>query len=84
MSWPIIYAVWESRPDARRPACGTLTKCCRDTGILKAGAAFVPIDPQHPFERISFMLADVQSPVVVTQQHLVEKLPADAAICRLA
>ena len=49
-------------------------------GILKAGAAFVPIDPQHPFERISFMLADVQSPVVVTQQHLVEKLPADVAI----
>ncbi|MDT5268509.1 MAG: hypothetical protein QOH49_695, partial [Acidobacteriota bacterium] len=49
-------------------------------GILKAGAAFVPIDPQHPFERISFMLEDVQSHVVVTQQHLVEKLPADPAI----
>jgi amino acid adenylation domain-containing protein len=49
-------------------------------GILKAGAAFVPIDPDQPFERICFMLADVQSPVVVTQQHLVEKLPADSAI----
>jgi amino acid adenylation domain-containing protein len=46
-------------------------------GILKAGAAFVPIDPQQPFERIAFILADVQSPVVVTQSHLVEKLPAD-------
>jgi amino acid adenylation domain-containing protein len=49
-------------------------------GILKSGAAFVPIDPQHPFERISFMLADIQSLVVVTQRHLVEKLPADVAI----
>src|SRR6185295_10359194 len=30
-----------------------------------------------PLERIAFILADVQSPVVVTQSHLVEKLPAD-------
>ena len=53
-------------------------------GILKAGAALVPIDPQHPCERISFMLADVQSPVVVTQQHLVEKLSTHlATIVRL-
>jgi len=49
-------------------------------GILKAGAAFVPIDPQYPFERISFMLADVESAVVVAQQHLIEKLPADVPI----
>src|SRR5690242_3602716 len=49
-------------------------------GILKAGAAFVPVDPQQPFERLSFMLADVESPVVVTQEHLLEKLPADPAI----
>ena len=48
-------------------------------GILKAGAAFVPLDPQQPFERISFMLADVQSPLVVTQQHLAEKVPANVA-----
>src|SRR6185295_5580406 len=48
-------------------------------GILKAGAAFVPIDPQLPFERIAFILADVQSPIVVTQQHLVDKLPADVS-----
>ena len=48
-------------------------------GILKAGAAFVPIDPHQPFERISFLLADVQSPVVVTQEHLVDQLPADTA-----
>ena len=49
-------------------------------GILKAGAAFVPVDPQQPFERLSFLLTDVQSPVVVTEEHLLEKLPADPAI----
>ncbi|HEU0251833.1 MAG TPA: condensation domain-containing protein, partial [Pyrinomonadaceae bacterium] len=45
-------------------------------GILKAGAAFAPIDPSHPLERLSFMLEDLQAPVVLTQQHLLDKLPA--------
>lgn len=27
-------------------------------GILKAGAAFVPLDPEYPVERLSFMIAD--------------------------
>jgi amino acid adenylation domain-containing protein len=49
-------------------------------GILKAGAAFVPLDPQHPFERLSFMLEDAQPPVVVTQECLLEKLPAHPAL----
>ncbi len=46
-------------------------------GILKAGAAFVPIDPQLPLKRISFILKDVQARVIVTQQHLADELPAD-------
>jgi amino acid adenylation domain-containing protein len=45
-------------------------------GILKAGAAFAPLDPSHPLERLSFMLEDLQAPIVLTQQHLLDKLPA--------
>ena len=30
-------------------------------GVLKAGGAFVPIDPSYPQERIDYMLADAGS-----------------------
>lgn len=38
-------------------------------GILKAGAAYVPLDPSYPQERLSFMLEDAQLPVVLTQER---------------
>jgi len=44
-------------------------------GILKAGGAYVPLDPAYPKSRLSFMLEDCQSQILVTQDHLVEKLP---------
>jgi amino acid adenylation domain-containing protein/non-ribosomal peptide synthase protein (TIGR01720 family) len=43
-------------------------------GILKAGGAYLPIDPTYPQERIVFMLQDAQAAVLLTQQHLVERL----------
>jgi amino acid adenylation domain-containing protein len=42
-------------------------------GIVQAGAAYVPIDPTYPAERIAGMLEDAQPPVVITNkahQHL--------------
>ncbi|PYS22426.1 MAG: non-ribosomal peptide synthetase [Acidobacteria bacterium] len=39
-------------------------------GILKAGAAYLPIDPEYPQERIAFMLEDAQPAVVLTKAGL--------------
>lgn len=43
--------------------------------ILKAGCAYMPIDPEYPEERINFMLTDSKANVVVTQKNLKHVLP---------
>ncbi|RNB58932.1 amino acid adenylation domain-containing protein [Brevibacillus gelatini] len=48
-------------------------------GVLKAGAAYVPIDPAHPQERIAYMIEDSQASVLLTQQSLQDRLPADSS-----
>ncbi len=48
-------------------------------GILKAGGVYVPLDPAYPPERLAFMLADAQAPVLLTQSHLVQRLPQHSA-----
>ena len=46
-------------------------------GILKAGGAFVPLDPAFPAERLAFMLRDAGVQVVATQSQLADKLIAN-------
>jgi non-ribosomal peptide synthetase component F len=43
-------------------------------GILKAGGAYLPLDSSYPVERLSYMLEDTETPVVVTQGELKEQL----------
>jgi non-ribosomal peptide synthetase component F len=47
--------------------------------ILKAGAAYLPLDPSYPEQRLSFMLADAQVPLVLTDEHHQSLLPPTLA-----
>jgi amino acid adenylation domain-containing protein len=47
-------------------------------GILKAGAAYVPMDPDYPKERLQYILEDSKASVVLTQESLVDALPSFA------
>ncbi|MER6210907.1 amino acid adenylation domain-containing protein [Streptomyces sp. NPDC001642] len=53
-------------------------------GVLKAGAAYVPVDPDHPARRQAYLLADSGARVVLTQTRLLPSLPADIAARVLA
>jgi amino acid adenylation domain-containing protein len=44
--------------------------------VLKSGAAYVPLNPQHPVERTRFLLSDAVPAVLLTQQHLQAMLPS--------
>jgi amino acid adenylation domain-containing protein len=47
--------------------------------VLKSGGAYVPIDPAYPHDRVTYMLDDSDVAVLITQQSLVGKLPAQQA-----
>ncbi|MHB9940925.1 hypothetical protein CF065_04670 [Clostridium sporogenes] len=41
--------------------------------VLKAGGAYLPIDPEYPEERIKYMLEDSKANILITQNHLVDR-----------
>ncbi|TCP58032.1 non-ribosomal peptide synthase protein (TIGR01720 family)/amino acid adenylation domain-containing protein [Tumebacillus sp. BK434] len=48
-------------------------------GVLKAGGAYVPLDTGLPPERIGFLLEDAGLQLLLTEELLLERLPATAA-----
>ncbi|MED4404262.1 amino acid adenylation domain-containing protein, partial [Metabacillus fastidiosus] len=44
-------------------------------GILKSGAAYLPIDPDYPEDRIRYLIEDSNTKLVLTQAHLTKKIP---------
>jgi amino acid adenylation domain-containing protein/FkbM family methyltransferase len=45
-------------------------------GILKAGCAYVPLDPSYPRERLAWMLEDAGAAALVTEAGMAGRLPA--------
>src|SRR5262249_9063538 len=45
-------------------------------GVLKVGAAYVPLDPAYPQERLTYMLEDSQPKVLLTEARFAERLPS--------
>jgi amino acid adenylation domain-containing protein len=48
-------------------------------GVVKAGGAYVPLDPASPPERLSFLLEDTRSPVLITMQPLLDRVAGHSA-----
>ena len=48
-------------------------------GIMKAGGAYLPLDPEYPAERIEFMLQDANVSVIVTEEKYIQNLPETQA-----
>ena len=46
--------------------------------VLKAGGAWVPLDPEYPRERLALMIEDTAMPVLLTQERLADRLPVAA------
>ncbi|MDR7123077.1 non-ribosomal peptide synthetase [Rheinheimera soli] len=42
--------------------------------VLKAGCAYVPLDPEYPQDRLCFMLEDAETSIILTHQKLIDKL----------
>ncbi|MGN7708394.1 amino acid adenylation domain-containing protein [Chryseobacterium sp. 22543] len=39
-------------------------------GVIKTGAAYVPIDPAYPAKRVEFILSDTAADIIITNQNL--------------
>jgi amino acid adenylation domain-containing protein len=67
-----------------RGAGGTLVGICFERtpelitailAIMKAGAAYVPLDPAYPAERLAFMMEDAALALILAQDALADRLP---------
>jgi amino acid adenylation domain-containing protein len=53
-------------------------------GVLKAGGAYLPLDPEHPVERLSAKFQDAGATVLLTEDHLRDRLHLNARkVCSL-
>ncbi|HEX5872256.1 MAG TPA: amino acid adenylation domain-containing protein, partial [Longimicrobium sp.] len=72
---------------ARGAGRGSLVAVCAERsarmvaallGVLRAGAAYLPLDPEYPAERLAYMLDDSGARLLLTERALAHRLPASA------
>jgi amino acid adenylation domain-containing protein/non-ribosomal peptide synthase protein (TIGR01720 family) len=51
--------------------------------VLKSGAAYVPLDPKYPAERLAYMIEDSRLDVLLCESGLLEDLPLATGLVRL-
>ncbi|MFC7803310.1 non-ribosomal peptide synthetase DhbF [Bacillus subtilis] len=52
-------------------------------GVLKTGAAYLPLDPEFPSDRISYMLEDAKPSCIITTEEIAASLPDNLAVPEL-
>ncbi len=55
------------------PRCSYMTTA--SLGVLKSGAAYQPLDPSYPSERLSFMMSDADAKLLIADEDLLSKVP---------
>ncbi|HEX7180880.1 MAG TPA: amino acid adenylation domain-containing protein [Thermoanaerobaculia bacterium] len=67
------------RPEARVGICVDQPEAMVEAilGVLFAGGAWVPLDPGYPSERLAFMLADAGCDLLLIEEPLLPRLPAE-------
>src|SRR5574344_3050688 len=43
-------------------------------GVLKAGAAYIPLDPEIPADRVNFIMEDAQAKLLITSDEIIDKI----------
>ncbi|MCY8081864.1 non-ribosomal peptide synthetase DhbF [Bacillus inaquosorum] len=51
--------------------------------VLKTGAAYLPLDPEFPADRISYMLEDANPSCIITTEEIAARLPDDLSVPQL-
>ncbi|WP_426983329.1 amino acid adenylation domain-containing protein [Bacillus cabrialesii] len=51
--------------------------------VLKTGAAYLPLDPEFPADRISYMLEDAKPSCIITTEEIAARLPDNLAVPQL-
>ncbi len=52
-------------------------------GVLKAGGAYLPIDPEYPEERISYMIEDSKIKLLITQKEFMDMVKFDGEVINI-
>ncbi|MED4647544.1 non-ribosomal peptide synthetase DhbF [Bacillus inaquosorum] len=51
--------------------------------VLKTGAAYLPLDPEFPADRVSYMLEDANPSCIITTEEIAARLPDDLSVPQL-